>query len=92
MSLVRRILITGSNGFIGKSLCLRLSELSAFDVLRFTRTNDLDTLAKLVAKADVVVHLAGVNRPTSTAEFQTGNVDLTSALCEQVAIEQRTDI
>ena len=87
---VRRILVTGSNGFIGKSLCLRLSELSAFDVLRFTRTDDFDTLAKLVAKADVVVHLAGVNRPISTVEFQTGNVDLTSALCKQVAAEQRT--
>ena len=89
MSTVRRVLITGSNGFIGKSLGLRLSELSQFDVLRFTRTDDFDTLAKLVTKADVIVHLAGVNRPTHAAEFQTGNVDLTSALCKQVTVEQR---
>lgn len=90
MSTIRRVLMTGSNGFIGKSLCLRLSELPAFEVLHFTRADDCGDLANFVAQADVVVHLAGVNRPTHLSEFQTGNVDLTDTLCKQVAAQCRT--
>lgn len=32
-----------------------------------------DELARFVSEADVVYHLAGVNRPKDPAEFETGN-------------------
>ena len=38
----------------------------------------------LLAQADIVYHLAGVNRPQTEAEFTTGNVDLTAQLCDRL--------
>lgn len=80
-----KVLITGSNGFIGKNLKLHLSERKDVDVVCFTREDTLDVLPKIVREVDFVFHLAGVNRPQDPAEFSVGNVDLTRALCAAVA-------
>ena len=77
-----RVLVTGSEGFIGKNLVVRLSELAAFDVLGFDREDTLGELEARVAQADAVVHLAGINRPKDVKEFTEGNTDLTARLCE----------
>jgi UDP-2-acetamido-2,6-beta-L-arabino-hexul-4-ose reductase len=76
-----RVLVTGSNGFIGKNLVVRLGELSRYEVLQFSRDNSLKDLEELVAQADAVIHLAGVNRPKDVKEFEEGNTDLTARLC-----------
>lgn len=81
-----RVLITGANGFVGKNLQLHLAERSDVVVLCFTREHTQADLQQLVADADLVFHLAGVNRPEDPAEFQQGNADLTQALCS--ALEQ----
>ena len=83
----RRILVTGANGFIGKNLVVRLGELSGNSVLTFGRGDDASKLDHLVAQADVVVHLAGENRPLSETAFTTVNVELTTALCEAIRRE-----
>ncbi|ROM90405.1 UDP-2-acetamido-2,6-beta-L-arabino-hexul-4-ose reductase [Pseudomonas brassicacearum] len=80
-----KVLITGSNGFVGKNLIAHLSERSDVEVLRFTREDDIAQLPVLMAEVDFVFHLAGVNRPQDPEEFKTGNADLTRALCEAVA-------
>lgn len=77
-----RVLITGANGFVGKNLQLHLAERSDVEVLCFTREHTQADLQQLVAEADLVFHLAGVNRPEDPAEFQQGNADLTQSLCE----------
>ena len=77
-----RVLITGANGFVGKNLQLHLAERSDVDVLCFTREHTQADLQQLAAEADLVFHLAGVNRPQDPAEFQQGNADLTQSLCE----------
>jgi hypothetical protein len=41
-------------------------------------------LAAWLAQADFVFHLAGVNRPQTEDEFQTGNVDFTAQVCERL--------
>lgn len=79
-----RVLVTGSKGFVGKNLVVRLGELSGFDVLRFDRDDALSVLAEKVRQADAVVHLAGENRPKDEAEFQRGNTYLTNTLCAAV--------
>jgi len=76
-----RILVTGSRGFIGKNLLVRLSELKGFEVIEFARGDNLDALAELVAAADAVVHLAGENRPKNVEDFAEVNTNLTKALC-----------
>jgi len=78
------ILVTGSNGFIGKNLIAWLGRLPEVRVLGFDQENTPQQLAEALAEADLVYHLAGVNRPQSEDEFQTGNVDLTAQVCDRL--------
>lgn len=84
-----KVLVTGSNGFIGKNLMVRLGELEGYDAIGFDRDDSLDYLAEWVERADAVVHLAGINRPKDVKEFAEGNVDLTVRLCELIAATGR---
>jgi UDP-2-acetamido-2,6-beta-L-arabino-hexul-4-ose reductase len=79
-----RVLITGADGFLGKNLRLHLSERPDVDVVAFTRENNLAQLPALLRGVDLVFHLAGVNRPKDSAEFQVGNRDLTIQLIDAV--------
>mgnify|MGYP000639047027 CR=1 FL=1 len=76
-----RVLITGSNGFIGKNLQLHLIERQDVEVVQFTRDQSIDSLDELLVNVDFVFHFAGVNRPESLSEFESGNVVLTQRLC-----------
>ena len=75
------VLVTGSEGFVGKNL---ISVLIAQNqtVTTFNTSNTIDELVKLTRDCDAVVHLAGVNRPKDISEFYKGNTDLTRSLCE----------
>jgi UDP-2-acetamido-2,6-beta-L-arabino-hexul-4-ose reductase len=84
-----KVLITGVNGFIGKNLEAHLRERSDLEILRFGRDDDSSLLGTLVAQADFIFHLAGVNRPQDPAEFKSGNSDLTQMLCDAVAVSGR---
>lgn len=85
-----RVLVTGSRGFIGKNLVVRLGEQAGIEVLQFVRGDTLDTLSALVAQADAVVHLAGENRPRNVSDFALVNTDLTKALCDAIGKTGRT--
>ena len=85
-----KVLITGANGFIGKNLQLHLSERNDVEVLCFTREHSESDLHQMVDAADLVFHLAGVNRPKDPAEFQEGNTDLTKALCDALQMAGKT--
>lgn len=84
-----RVLITGANGFVGRNLAVHLGERKDVEVYQFSRENDLQDLVLLVAQADFVFHLAGVNRPQDPEEFQTGNADLTQALSSAIVASGR---
>jgi UDP-2-acetamido-2,6-beta-L-arabino-hexul-4-ose reductase len=79
-----KILITGADGFIGKNLQLHLAERKDVQVVCFTRSHCVAVLPDLLQGVDFVFHLAGVNRPQDPLEFNTGNADLTQALCRAV--------
>ncbi|QJC78436.1 UDP-2-acetamido-2,6-beta-L-arabino-hexul-4-ose reductase [Pseudomonas umsongensis] len=79
-----KVLITGSNGFVGKNLIAHLAERADIEVIPFTREDSVSRLQELVRDADFVFHLAGVNRPQTPEEFITGNTDLTQALCDAI--------
>lgn len=84
-----RVLITGANGFIAKNLQLHLVERADIEILPFTRNHTQADLIKLVADADVIFHLAGVNRPKNLSEYQEGNVDLTQDICDAILTAKR---
>lgn len=79
-----KVLVTGSNGFIGKNLVLKLGELEEFSVVSFTRDMAVSLIPSLVRGVDAVVHLAGENRPESIDDFVSVNVGLTEAVCAAV--------
>jgi UDP-2-acetamido-2,6-beta-L-arabino-hexul-4-ose reductase len=78
------VVITGSQGFIGRNLLARLGQDSGYAFSAFDRDDPPDRLHAALAEADLVVHLAGINRPQSEEEFQTGNVDLTVDACNRL--------
>ena len=76
-----RILLTGADGFIGKNLRVALLERPGVEVLPITRDSEPADLERGASQADAVIHLAGVNRPTDPAEFESVNAGYTAALC-----------
>jgi UDP-2-acetamido-2,6-beta-L-arabino-hexul-4-ose reductase len=68
-----KAIVTGAKGFIGKNLVVGLRR-AQFEVAEVDRDSSLDDILAGVRGADVVFHLAGVNRPEHEGEFQTGNV------------------
>jgi UDP-2-acetamido-2,6-beta-L-arabino-hexul-4-ose reductase len=77
-----KVLVTGTNGFIGKNLVLRLRELPDTEVLSFVRGQDDASLRDALAQADAVVHLAGENRPLDVEAFADVNIGLTERVCQ----------
>ncbi len=78
------ILLTGCNGFIGKNLNVRLSEIGEVKVITYTRKNSIRDLPGLVAQVDAVIHLAGENRPVDDSAFALVNTHLTQSLCDAI--------
>lgn len=85
-----RILITGSNGFIGKNLIAELKNRGYTDLLEY----DLDTsetlLDSFVQNCDFIFHLAGVNRPEKESDFFEGNFGFTSKLLSMLDKSKNT--
>ncbi|MES9903005.1 MAG: NAD-dependent epimerase/dehydratase family protein [Sedimenticola sp.] len=84
-----KVLVTGSNGFIGNNLRVHLSERKEIEVVTFSRDDDLGSLVSKLDGVGFVFHLAGVNRPQNIEEFTLGNLDLTSSLCHAIAQTKR---
>lgn len=76
-----KVVVTGAHGFIGKNLCVRLSELPRFQVIAIGRTHSEDDLSSALADAQAVVHLAGENRPADPDAFSRINLGYTQTVC-----------
>ena len=77
------ILITGSNGFIGKHLCLKLKR-QGYNVFSYDLDNKEEDLRNYISQADFVVHLAGINRPLTKEEFYDGNANFTKKVIDLI--------
>ena len=75
-----RVLVTGAEGFLGRNLRVRLTELGGHEVLPIGRGASEEALREAAAAADCVVHLAGVNRPPDPADYAAGNTGNASQL------------
>ena len=81
---MRTVAITGARGFIGRNLRHALARQQGVEVIAID-DKDPGALERAVSASQVVVHLAGVNRPTDPQEFVAGNVELTHRLTELAA-------
>lgn len=77
---MKKVLIAGSGGFIGRNLLAFLSSCSEIDIVEFTKQNSLEELEKILPTIDFIYHLAGVNRPQRSEEFYEGNTRLTEQI------------
>ena len=77
------ILVTGSNGFIGKHMCLLLNR-HGFNVLPFDLDKTEEDLTNYISQADFIIHLAGINRPLTTEEFYNGNTNFTKKVVDLI--------
>jgi len=76
------VLITGARGFIGRNLRARLCVYPQCNVRSFHKENSATELREWLTTTDLVFHLAGVNRPRYTEEYETGNAGFTETLCD----------
>lgn len=96
-----RILVTGSNGFVGRNLVWNLKNLR--DGRNNTRPNltiteiygyDIgasdEVLENACERADFVFNLAGVNRPKDNSEFMAGNFGFASKLLDTLKKHNNT--
>jgi len=80
--MIKNVLITGADGFLGKNLRIKLKEKKIYNIFSFTKENSLDELYKFIQSSDIVFHLAGENRPHEESLFEENNYKLTKKLCE----------
>src|SRR5699024_1796257 len=79
-----RILLTGAGGFLGWHTRLRLHALTDHEVIPVGRP-EWPRLTELVADADAVIHIAGVNRAGDDEAVRSGNVALAEDLASAIA-------
>lgn len=82
------ILVTGAKGFIGKHLCLYLKN-KGYKFFEYDVDSSLADLKYYISKAQVIVHLAGVNRPNDEEDFDKVNVGFTKKLIKLVKESER---
>jgi len=79
---MKTVLVTGSEGFIGKNLIMRLEELDNVAIKSFDKEDNVEILKKCLQESDFIFHLAGVNRPKKVEEFEKINVGLTKDIID----------
>lgn len=75
-----KVLLTGAQGFIGRNLSAHMQYRKDLCLSVFGHKDEPSVLDALAHDCDVVIHLAGVNRPQSPEDFTSGNLNFTRLL------------
>ena len=81
---MKKILILGSEGFIGKNIISFLSVDKKNSIDTFSKNDEADALLDKINNCDVLMHFAGVNRPKNNEDFNVNNYIFTKKLCESL--------
>ena len=79
-----KILVTGSNGFIGKNLISHLQEIEDVEIIKYDIEDSFTKIKESIDSIDFIFHLAGINRPINNEEFYIGNTDLTKKIVDLI--------
>ena len=79
-----KVLVTGSAGFVARNLCVALARTQDVEVYKYDVDSPPADLESGLANADIIFHLAGVNRPQTDDEFHTGNSGFTQEICQKL--------
>lgn len=77
-----KVVVTGANGFVGKHLIFALRQQKDIEITEITRASDPKAIQDAYRSADIIYHLAGVNRPEHDSEFLEGNAAPTKDLVD----------
>jgi len=81
---MKRVLVTGSKGFVGKNLCAVLRRCEDVELYEYEVNSKPEDLDSALEKIDCIIHLAGVNRPEDPKEFETGNTGSLKEICSKL--------
>ena len=84
-----KVLVTGSNGFIGKNLIAKLKENKSIEIFQYDTDSNDSKLEDSIRNVDFIYHLAGINRPKDFSEFFKTNKGLTEFVCDIVEKSNR---
>jgi len=87
-----KILVTGAKGFIGKNLVVMLRRRTEAEVLEYDLGIPEEVLQEGLQSADVIFHLAGINRPQKPEEFAAGNTGFTDEICNRLITVSRSPV
>ncbi len=75
-----KVMVTGSEGFVGRNLITHLKMRGELIIYPYDLGGTEADLVNGLAQADVIFHLAGVNRPKALMEYA-GNAQFTNEIC-----------
>lgn len=81
---MKKVLVTGARGFIGKNLIVRLKTLKDICVYEYDIDDTQERLEDYLKEVDFVYHLAGVNRTKDAQNFTDGNAGFTHTLINSI--------
>ncbi len=86
------ILVTGSNGFIGKHV-INVLKKANYNVFSYDLNNSEEELVSCLKTANFIIHLAGVNRPKNNEEYYEGNTNFTKHIVDiLISLNKNTPI
>jgi UDP-2-acetamido-2,6-beta-L-arabino-hexul-4-ose reductase len=83
------ILVTGARGFVGRNLCTFLRTRKDLQLIEVDLDSPPEILKEGIRGADIIFHLAGVNRPCKMEDYASGNWGFTKDLCHQLRAMDR---
>jgi UDP-2-acetamido-2,6-beta-L-arabino-hexul-4-ose reductase len=84
-----KIVVTGSNGFIGKNLLATLAYKTNIEIETITRNSTLEELARKVQASDLILHLAGESRSRENSNAFLNNIRYTEQIIKYADKKKR---
>jgi UDP-2-acetamido-2,6-beta-L-arabino-hexul-4-ose reductase len=81
---MKKIVVTGANGFIAKNVIDFLSTFNGYSIIKITRDDDILSIRSKISNADILFHFAGVNRPKNEKDFEIDNFEYTKLIFDEI--------